>query len=61
MPVLRNIGLLATCASGGGQGEVHEVAEAALAWEGGRLGGRGPRPTFPQPGAGPNPSTPAAD
>jgi imidazolonepropionase len=33
MPVLSNIGLLATCAAGGGQGDVHPIPRAALAWE----------------------------
>lgn len=34
MRVLRGIGMLATCASEGGQGEIHPVRDAALAWDG---------------------------
>jgi imidazolonepropionase len=34
VPVLRNIGQLATCRSPGGQGELHLVSGAALAWNG---------------------------
>lgn len=37
MPVMRNIGVLATCAAEGGQGDIHPIANAALAWEGGRI------------------------
>ena len=37
MPVLRHIGRLATCAEPGGQGALHEIEGAALAWEGGRI------------------------
>jgi imidazolonepropionase len=31
---LRNIGLLATCRPAGGQGEIHPIPAAAVAWEG---------------------------
>ena len=34
MPLLTNIGRLAPCAAPGGQGAIHEIAHAALAWEG---------------------------
>ena len=34
MPVLTNIALLATCAAEGGQGAIHAVERAALAWDG---------------------------
>jgi imidazolonepropionase len=34
MPVLHNIGTLATCAASGGQAAIHEIADAALAWDG---------------------------
>lgn len=34
MPVLRNIGLLATCRAAGGQGDIHLIPDAALAWHG---------------------------
>ncbi|HMB91673.1 MAG TPA: imidazolonepropionase [Rhodothermales bacterium] len=33
MPVLHNIGMLATCAAPGGQAVIHEITDAALAWE----------------------------
>lgn len=33
MPVLRNIGVLATCRAAGGQGDIHSIADAALAWK----------------------------
>ncbi len=33
MPVLKNIGILYTCAPEGGQGEVHPVENAALVWQ----------------------------
>lgn len=34
MPVLRSIRQLATCVAPGGQGEIHPIRDAALAWEG---------------------------
>jgi imidazolonepropionase len=34
MPVLRNIGLLATCRGAGAQGDIHALAHAALVWNG---------------------------
>jgi imidazolonepropionase len=37
MPVLRHIGLLATCRAPGGQGELHLVPQAALAFREGRV------------------------
>lgn len=37
MPLLRNIGLLATCRAPGGQGEIHPIRDAALGWEAGRI------------------------
>ncbi|PAU95317.1 imidazolonepropionase [Aliifodinibius salipaludis] len=33
MPVLTNIGFLATCKEEGGQGEIHPIKNAAVAWE----------------------------
>jgi imidazolonepropionase len=33
MKVLRGIGTLATCRAGGGQGAIHAIDDAALAWE----------------------------
>ena len=47
MPVLRNIGVLCTCASAGGQGDVHPIAGAALAWEGERIAWAGPEAELP--------------
>lgn len=32
MPVLRNIGQLATCRAAGGQGDIHVLQDAAVAW-----------------------------
>jgi imidazolonepropionase len=37
MPVLKNIGRLATCRAGGGQGDLHAIAGAALAFRDGRI------------------------
>ena len=34
MPILHNIGTLATCRGEGGQGAIHAVRDAALVWEG---------------------------
>ena len=47
MTVLRNIGLLATCRPEGGQGEIHLVPKAAVAWEGETLRWVGPEATLP--------------
>jgi imidazolonepropionase len=47
MPVLGDIGLLATCAPAGGQGEVHAVPRAALAWEDETLRWVGPEAELP--------------
>jgi imidazolonepropionase len=51
MPVLRNIGLLARCAAGGGQGDIHELADAALAWEGDEIAWVGRERDLPAPWA----------
>jgi imidazolonepropionase len=49
VPALRNIGLLATCAAEGGQGEIHAVPEAALAWDDdGRITWAGPQAKMPR-------------
>ena len=37
MPVVRHIGLLATCRSEGGQGEIHAISDAALAFRDGTV------------------------
>ena len=47
MPVLRNIGYLARCLPEGGQGEVHPVRGAALAWEHGRIAWAGAESDLP--------------
>ena len=47
MTVLRNIGLLATCRPAGGQGEIHAVPEAAVAWEGETIRWAGPESELP--------------
>lgn len=43
MPVLTNIRELLTCRDGGGQGDVHAVANAALVWEADRITWVGPK------------------
>lgn len=47
MRVLRGIGRLATCRAGGGQGELHAVDDAALAWEDGEIAWAGPEADLP--------------
>lgn len=47
MPVLRNIGRLARCLPAGGQGEVHELRGAAVAWEGPVVRWVGPEAELP--------------
>ncbi len=47
MTVLRNIGLLATCRPEGGQGDVHLISGAAVAWEGETLRWVGPESELP--------------
>ena len=47
MPVLRNIGLLAACRPEGGQGAIHAVPDAALAWEGDTIRWVGPAAELP--------------
>ncbi len=37
MPVLSNIGCLASCAAGGGQSEIRPISNAAMVWEEGRI------------------------
>jgi len=45
--LLRNIGLLATCRAAGGQGEIHAIPDAVLAWEGNRIVWAGPERDLP--------------
>lgn len=48
MPLLRNIGLLATCRAEGEQDELHAVPRAALAWAGGKIVWAGPEAELPE-------------
>lgn len=52
MPLLANIGCLATCRPEGPQGELHVVPHAALAWEGDRIRWVGPEHDLPPQLAG---------
>jgi imidazolonepropionase len=47
MPLLTNIASLATCRSEGGQGDIHAIPRAALAWEDGRILWAGPEADLP--------------
>jgi len=47
MNLLDNISQLATCRAEGGQAEIHAIADAALAWEGGTVRWVGPRAELP--------------
>ena len=47
MTVLRNIGLLATCRPAGGQGEIHPIPNAAVAWDAGTIRWVGPESELP--------------
>jgi len=47
MPVLAHIGLLATCAAPGGQGEVHPIPDAAVAFTEGVIRWVGPERALP--------------
>jgi imidazolonepropionase len=47
VPVLRNIGLAATCRGSGAQGEIHPVPNAALAFRDGVIRWIGPEPLLP--------------
>jgi imidazolonepropionase len=47
MQLLRNIGTLATCRPEGGQGELHAIERAALAWDAGRVVWAGPEAELP--------------
>jgi imidazolonepropionase len=52
MKLLENIAQLATCRAEGGQGEIHAIADAALAWEGETIRWVGPRRELPAAYAG---------
>lgn len=47
MPVLRNIAAAATCRSGGTQGDIHIIPDAAIAWEGETIRWVGPERELP--------------
>jgi imidazolonepropionase len=47
VPVLRHIGLLATCRGEGAQGELHAIRDAALAWRDGTIRWVGPARDLP--------------
>jgi imidazolonepropionase len=47
MPVLTNIGLLATCRDEGGQDAIHEIPHAALVWRGTDIAWVGPAGALP--------------
>jgi imidazolonepropionase len=47
MPVLVDIGLLATCRDEGGQGAIHQIPHAALAWRGTDIAWVGPAAALP--------------
>src|SRR5688572_27242554 len=47
MKVLGGIGMLVTCRAEGGQGEIHAIADAAIAWDGGRIAWTGPEAQLP--------------
>ena len=48
MPILRNIGTLATCAPPGGQGDVHPIARGALVWTASTIRWVGPERELPR-------------
>src|SRR5262245_41031368 len=47
MPVLTNIGILASCRDDGGQGAIHAIPQAALAWRGSDIAWVGPADALP--------------
>ena len=47
MKLIENIAQLATCRAEGGQGEVHAIPDAVMAWEGETIGWVGPRRELP--------------
>lgn len=48
MPVLRNIGVLARCLPGGGRHELHEIRNAAVAWDDGVISWIGNETLLPE-------------
>jgi imidazolonepropionase len=49
MPVLRNIGILATCRAAGAQSDIHSIPHAALVWNGPIIQWCGPETNLPEP------------
>ena len=47
MKLLHNISQLATCRADGGQGEIHDIADAALVWQGETIRWVGARADLP--------------
>lgn len=47
MPLLEDIGCLATCRDEGGPGDLHIIRDAAVAWREGRIAWAGPRADLP--------------
>jgi imidazolonepropionase len=47
MKVLEHIGQLATCRAAGGQGDIHAIADGAVAWQGETIRWVGPRAELP--------------
>lgn len=47
MPILKNIGYLATCKDKGGQGDLHPIKNAAIAWKEGIIEWVGPQSQLP--------------
>src|SRR5688572_23497830 len=48
MKLIENISHLATCADEGGQGEIHEIPDAAMVWEGATIRWVGPKRDLPR-------------
>ena len=48
MPILRNIGILYTCESSGGQGEAHPIEAAAMVWRDGLIEWVGEEASMPE-------------
>ena len=48
MPILKNIGFLATCKDEGGQGDIHPIKNAAIAWQNETILWVGPEAELPE-------------
>lgn len=49
MPILKNIGFLATCKAEGHQGEIHPIRNGAIVWEGQKILWVGAEASLPEP------------